>query len=100
MKIADIARIPKVMGAGTVTYDGFIIESQFTVGYDPAKFGAMAARIVNQIKKSLHVEEGSVIVYASDIVFFARARPDSVFFAICGKEANLGLIKLKMDKVK
>jgi predicted regulator of Ras-like GTPase activity (Roadblock/LC7/MglB family) len=46
------------------------------------------------------VEEGSVIIYTSDIVFFARAKPDSVFFVICSKEANLGLIKIKMDKVK
>ncbi len=100
MKLADIAKIPKVFGAGTVTYDGFIIDSQFTVGYDATKFGAMAARIVNQIKKSLRVEEGSVIIYTSDIVFFAKAKPESVFFVICSKEANLGLIKIKMDKVK
>lgn len=100
MKLTDITKIPKVLGAGTVSYDGFIIDSQFTAGYDAAKFGAMAARIVGQVKKSLKVDEGSVILYTSNIVFFARARPEHVFFTICAKDANLGLIKIKMDKAK
>jgi len=100
MKLTDITKIPKVLGAGTVTYDGFIIDSQFTAGYEAAKFGAMAARIVGQVKKSLRVEEGGVILYTPKVVFFARAKPENVFFVICAKDANLGLIKLKMDKVK
>jgi predicted regulator of Ras-like GTPase activity (Roadblock/LC7/MglB family) len=100
MKLTDITKIPKVLGAGNVTYDGFIIDSQFTVGYDAAKFGAMAARIVNQIKKSLRVEEGTAILYTTNVVFFARAKADGVFFVICNKDANLGLIKIKMDKYK
>jgi predicted regulator of Ras-like GTPase activity (Roadblock/LC7/MglB family) len=100
MKLTDITKIPKVLGAGTVTYDGFVIDSQFTAGYDAAKFGAMAARIVGQVKKSLRVEEGAVILYTSNIVFIARARIENVFFTICSKDANLGLIKIKMDKVK
>lgn len=100
MKLADIAKIPKVIGTGTVTYDGFIIDHQFLVGYDAAKFGAMTARIVNQIKKSLRVEQGALIIYTTDIVFIARAMTDSIFFVIAGKDANLGLIKVKMDKLK
>ncbi len=100
MKLADIAKIPKVIGAGTVTYDGFIIDSQFLVGHDSAKFGAMAARIVNQIKKSLRVDQGAVIIYTTDIVFMARALTESIFFVIASKDANLGLIKVKMEKLK
>ena len=99
MKLTELTKIPKVLGAGVVSMDGFIVESQFTVGYDAEKFGAMAARIVNQISKSLKTEASSVILYAPNIVFFAKARGDGVLFTIGTKDANLGLIKIKFDKI-
>jgi predicted regulator of Ras-like GTPase activity (Roadblock/LC7/MglB family) len=99
MKLQELTKIPKVLGAGVATKDGFIVESQFAVGYDPEKFGAMAARIVNQINKSLKAETSSIILYAPKMVFFARAKADGIIFAIGYKDANLGLLKIKFDKI-
>jgi len=99
MKLQELTKIPKVLGAGVASKDGFIVESQFAVGYDPEKFGAMAARIVNQINKSLKIEASSVILYSPNMVFFARAKADGIIFAIGNKDANLGLLKIKFDKI-
>jgi len=99
MKLQELTKIPKVLGAGVVTKDGFLVESQFTVGYDAEKYGAMAARIVSQIHKSLRLDSSSVILYAPNIVFFIKAKGDGILFAVGNKDANLGLIKIKFDKI-
>ncbi|OPX18214.1 hypothetical protein BXT86_02325 [candidate division WOR-3 bacterium 4484_100] len=98
MKLNSIVKIPKVLGAGLASDDGFIIDAQFTVGYDAEKFGATAARVVSRIKKSLELERASAILYTQKSVFFIRETEDGIFFAICQKDANIGLIKIKIDK--
>jgi len=99
MNLTELTKIPKVLGAGLVTNDGFLIESQCTVGYNAEKFGAMAAKIIDQIKKSLSIKEGSVILYASKIIFLAKSKPEGALFVIGHKDANLGLIKIKFEKI-
>lgn len=99
MKVDELTKISKVLGAGIATDDGFIIDSQFTVGYDADKSAAMAAQVVNRVKKSLDVEKASVIIYTQDNVFFIKEAEDGIFFVICQKDANLGLIKIKIDKI-
>ena len=100
MKVVELTKIPKVLGAGLATDDGFVVESQFTVGYDAEKSAAMAAQVVNRIKKSLDVEKASIIIYTYNNVIFIKEAEDGIFFVICQKEANLGLVKIKIDKIK
>lgn len=99
MKIDELTKIPKVLGAGLATDDGFVIESQFTVGYDAEKSAAMAAQIVNRVKTSLKVEKASIILYTHNNVFFVKEADDGIFFVICQKDANLGLVKIRTDKI-
>ncbi len=99
MNLAELTRIPRVLGAGFATFDGFIIDSQFVHGYDAEKYGAMSAKIVNQIRKSLAGENTSVILYTDSIIFVAKAKSDGILFVISDKEANLGLIKIKFEKM-
>ena len=99
MKVEELTKIPKVLGAGIATEDGFIIDSQFTVGYDAEKSAAMAARVVNRIKKSLNVEKASTILYTQKNVFFIKQREDAIFFVICQKDANIGLVKIRIDRL-
>ncbi|MEO0136817.1 MAG: hypothetical protein ABIL39_04680 [candidate division WOR-3 bacterium] len=99
MDLGQLTKIPKVLGAGLATFDGFIVNSQFIHGYDPEKFGAMAAKIVNQLKKSFKAEKSSVIFYTDSIVFLLRAKEEGVLFLIAEKDANLGLIKIKFEKI-
>jgi predicted regulator of Ras-like GTPase activity (Roadblock/LC7/MglB family) len=99
MKIAELTRIPKVLGAGISTDDGFVIDSQFTVGYDAEKSAAMAARVVNRIKSSLGLEKASAVLYTQKNVFFIRQTDEGIYFVICQKDANLGLVKIKIDKL-
>lgn len=99
MKMEEITRIPRVLGAGLATDDGFIVESQFTVGYDAEKSAAMAAQVINVTVRSLTVENVSVVLYTQDSVFFIKKVEEGVFFVICQKDANLGLIKIKIDKL-
>ncbi|MCK4755642.1 roadblock/LC7 domain-containing protein [candidate division WOR-3 bacterium] len=98
MKVEEVTKIPKVLGAGLATDDGFVIESQFTVGYDSEKFASMAAQIVNRIKKSLNIEKTTSILYTSNSVFFIKNTEEGIFFVICQKDANLGLVKINIDK--
>ncbi len=99
MNLTELTRIPRVLGAGLATYDGFIIDSQFVHGYNAEKYGAMSARIVNQIKKSFGKENASVILYTDSVIFIAKAKTEGILFVIGDKEANLGLIKIKFEKM-
>jgi predicted regulator of Ras-like GTPase activity (Roadblock/LC7/MglB family) len=99
MKVTELTRIPKVLGAGLSTDDGFIIDSQFTIGYDAEKSAAMAARVVSRIKSSLDLEKASAILYTQNNVFFVKETDEGIYFVICQKDANLGLVKIKIDKL-
>ncbi len=99
MDLSQLTKIPRVLGAGLATYDGFIIDSQFVHGHDAEKFGAMSAKIVNQIRKSFEKENASVILYTENIVFLGKAKKEGILFVIGDKEANLGLIKIKFEKM-
>ncbi len=99
MNLSQLTKIPRVLGAGLATFDGFIIDSQFVHGYDAEKFGAMSAKIANQIKKSFGKENASIILYTDNIIFLAKAKNEGVLFVIADKDANLGLIKIKFEKL-
>jgi len=99
VKFDELTKIPKVIGVGLVTNDGFIIESQFTVGYDAEKSGAMAARVVSRIKQSLNIEKASAILYTQNSVFFVKETEGGIFFVICQRDANIGLVKINIDKI-
>lgn len=99
MELFQLTKIPKVLGAGLATYDGFIIDSQLVHGYDAEKFGAMSAKIVNQIKKNFGKENASIILYTDNIIFLAKAKNEGVLFVVADKDANLGLIKIKFEKM-
>lgn len=99
MNLSELTKIPRVIGAGIATNDGFIVDSQFSHGYDAERFGAMAAKIINQVKRNLGPECGSVILYTENIVFLARAKDEGVLFVAGDKEANLGLIKIKFERM-
>jgi predicted regulator of Ras-like GTPase activity (Roadblock/LC7/MglB family) len=98
MKVADLLKIPKVLGAGLVSEDGFIIEGQSTYEYDTEKLGAIAARVITRIKNSLGVERASAIVYTHDNVLFLRESADGIAFVICQKDANVGLVRIRLNK--
>ena len=100
MKVDELTRIPKVLGAGIATDDGFIVESQFTIGYNAERSAAMAAQIVSSIKRSLDIDKASAILYTQRNVFFIKEAENGIFFVICQKDANLGLVKVKTDKIK
>ncbi len=99
MKLDTLTKIPKVLGVGLATVDGFVIESQFTVGYNAEKSGAMAAQVVKTIKQSLNIEKVSVIFYLQNSVFFIKETDAGIFFVMCQKDANIGLIKIKINKI-
>ncbi len=99
MDLSQIIKIPRVLGVGLATYDGFIIDSQLVHGFDAEKFGAMSAKIVNQIKRNFGKENPSIILYTDKIIFLAKAKNEGVFFVVADKEANLGLIKIKFEKM-
>lgn len=95
----DLTQMPKVLGAGLATYDGFVIESQFMVGYSPEKFGAMAARIMNEIRRALRLQDALAVLYTQKSVMLIRARPDNVAFVVGTKEVNLGLLKIRFESL-
>uniref|UniRef100_A0A7C4TAX9 Roadblock/LAMTOR2 domain-containing protein n=1 Tax=candidate division WOR-3 bacterium TaxID=2052148 RepID=A0A7C4TAX9_UNCW3 len=99
LDLSQLTKIPRVLGAGLATYDGFIVDSQFVHGYDSEKFGAMAAKIMTQIQKSLGPESGAVILYTEDVVFLAKLKQEGILFVLGDREANLGLIKIKFEKM-
>ncbi|UCD18944.1 MAG: roadblock/LC7 domain-containing protein [candidate division WOR-3 bacterium] len=99
MKIKDLIKIPKVLGAGLVSDDGFIIDGQATYEYDTEKLGAIAARVVNRIKKSLDVEGASAIVYTRDNVLFLKEGAEGIIFVICQKDVNVGLVRIRLNKI-
>ncbi len=99
MKIEELTKIHKVFGAGLVAEDGIIIESKIAFDYDAEKLGALAAQVVNKTKKSLDIKKTSIILYTANIVFFARETNRGIFFVICQKDANIGLVKKKIDKI-
>ena len=100
MKLSEITKIPKVSGAGIATPDGFVIESQFTVGHDPEKTAAMAAQIMKRIRNSLNAASSTVIIYTTKSIFLLKETKDGIYYIVCQKDANLGLVKIKVDKIK
>ncbi len=99
MKLKDFTKIPKVLGVGLVSDDGFIIEGQATYEYDTERLGAIAARVVNRIKNNLSVEGASAIIYTEDNVLFLKEVEAGIIFVICHKDANVGLIKIRLNKM-
>jgi predicted regulator of Ras-like GTPase activity (Roadblock/LC7/MglB family) len=99
MKLTEFTKLPKVLGAGLVSEDGFIIEGQARFEYNMDKLGAIAARVVNRIKNSLNVVNASAIIYTQDNVLFLKGTADGIFFVICQKDANVGLVKIRLDKM-
>ncbi|MGQ9701429.1 MAG: roadblock/LC7 domain-containing protein [bacterium] len=99
MNLFDLTKIPHVLGAGVASYDGFIVDSQLVHGYDAEKFGAMSAKIVNQLKANFGKENASIILYTENLIFLAKPKPEGILFVIGDKEANLGLIKIKFKKL-
>jgi len=99
MKIGEFTKLQKVLGAGLVSEDGFIIEGQAKFEYDMDKLGAIAARVANRIKNSLSVEKASAIIYTQDNVLFLRDSSEGIVFVICQKDANVGLVKIRLDKL-
>jgi predicted regulator of Ras-like GTPase activity (Roadblock/LC7/MglB family) len=99
MKISDFTKIQKVLGAGMVSEDGFIIEGQAKFEYDMDKLGAIAARVASRIKNSLNLEKASAIVYTQDNVLFLKDSTDGIIFVICQKDANVGLVKIRLNKI-
>jgi predicted regulator of Ras-like GTPase activity (Roadblock/LC7/MglB family) len=99
MKISDFTKIQKVLGAGMVSEDGFIIEGQAKFEYDMDKLGAIAARVANRIKNSLNIEKASAIVYTEDNVLFLKESTEGIVFVICQKDANVGLVKIRLNKI-
>ena len=99
MTINELTKIHKVLGAGLVNNDGVLTESRITYDYDAEKLSALAARVVNRTNKSLGVEKTLVILYTQNIVFLVKETEKGIFFVICQKDANIGLVKLKIDKI-
>jgi len=100
MKLEEFTKIPKVLGVGLVGEDGFIIEGQSTYEYDTERLGAIAARVVNRIKSSLNVKEASAVIYTKDNVLFLKEIAAGILFVICHKDANVGLVKIRLNKMK
>lgn len=99
MKLAEFTKLPKVLGAGLASEDGFIIEGQARFEYDMDKLGAIAARVANRIKNSFNVASASAIIYTQDNVLFLKDTADGICFVICQKDANVGLVKIRLDKL-
>ena len=99
MKIGDFTKIQKVLGAGLASEDGFIIEGEARFQYDMDKLSAISARVANRIKNSLDVKKASAIIYTQDNVLFLRDTAEGIVFVICQKDANVGLVKIRLDKL-
>lgn len=99
MKIGELTKIPKVLGAGLVGEDGFIIDGRSTFEYDTEKLGAIAARVVNRIKQSLNAHDASAIIYTQDNVLLLRESAEGIVFVMCQKDANVGLVRIRLSKV-
>ncbi len=99
MKLENFIKIPKVLGAGLVSEDGFIIEGRATYEYDTERLGAIAARVVHRIKNSFGMEGASAIIYTKENVLFLKEVEQGIVFVICQKDANVGLVKIRLNKI-
>ena len=99
MKIGEFTKMQKVLGAGLVSEDGFIIEGQAKFEYDMDKLGAIAARVANRIKTSMNLEKAAAIIYTQDNVLFLKDSSEGIVFIICQKDANVGLVKIRLNKI-
>lgn len=99
MKVGEFTKMQKVLGAGLVSEDGFIIEGQAKFEYDMEKLGAIAARVANRIKTSMNLEKAAAIIYTQDNVLFLKDSTEGIVFVICQKDANVGLVKIRLSKI-
>ena len=99
MKVTDFTKMPKVLGAGLVSTDGFIIDGRSTYEYDMDRLGAIAARVVNRIKNSFNVERSSAVIYTQDNVLFLKEGAEGIVFVMCQKDVNVGLMRIRLNKI-
>ena len=99
MKVGEFTKMQKVLGAGLVSEDGFIIEGQAKFEYDMEKLGAIAARVANRIKTSMNLEKAAAIIYTQDNVLFLKDSSEGIVFVICQKDANVGLVKIRLNRI-
>ena len=99
MKVSEFTKMQKVLGAGLVSEDGFIIEGQAKFEYDMEKLGAISARVANRIKTSMNLEKAAAIIYTQDNVLFLKDSTEGIVFVICQKDANVGLVKIRLSKI-
>ena len=99
MKVGEFTKMQKVLGAGLVSEDGFIIEGQAKFEYDMEKLGAIAARVANRIKTSMNLDKAAAIIYTQDNVLFLKDSSEGIVFVICQKDANVGLVKIRLNRI-
>ncbi|MEO0225544.1 MAG: roadblock/LC7 domain-containing protein [candidate division WOR-3 bacterium] len=94
-----LSKLPGVIGVGLVSEDGFIIDSQFSYGYDAERFGAMAAKIQQELKRLFADEEMKLLLYTHKITFLSKKTEDSVAFIVAERNTNVGLLRVNLDKI-
>ncbi len=94
-----LLRVPGVIGVGLASDDGFIINSQFAYGYNPERFGAMAAKIQQETEKLFAGESIKTLLYTNKIIFLSKKAPDGVAFIVAERNTNVGLLRVNLDKL-
>lgn len=95
----NLSKVPGVLGVGLVSEDGFIIKSQFAYGYNAERFGAMAAKIQQEIKRLFVDESLKILLYTNQVIFLSKRAQDGVVFVVAERNTNVGLLKVSLDKL-
>ena len=97
--LQSLSKIPGVIGIGLASDDGFIVESQFVYGYNAERFGAMAAKIQQEIKKIFTDEEVKILLYTNQLTFLSKKALEGVAFIVAERNTNVGLLRVSLDKI-
>jgi predicted regulator of Ras-like GTPase activity (Roadblock/LC7/MglB family) len=101
--LADLRRLPDILGASIVRRDGIVIAHALPKTMDPKKIAAMAAAIVGTsemaaIEMGLGGFNKSIVDTKMGKMMATGAGEEAILITMLRDEANMGLIHLSVDK--
>lgn len=101
--LAELRRIPDILGASIARRDGILIAHALPKAMDPKKIAAMAAAIVGTsemaaIEMGLGMFNQSIVDTRVGKLMATGAGEEAILITMLRNEANMGLVLLSVEK--
>jgi predicted regulator of Ras-like GTPase activity (Roadblock/LC7/MglB family) len=102
--LAEILKVPGVLGCLVVDKNGLVTESKFKEGLNSEAAGAVSAEIFGETKKGLQkIDFGALdqtLIESEELNFWVLRFKNFLLSVCCNNRANFGYLKMRLSKVR